>query len=85
VGAGLAAPGPRRTVTRSAQPPGAGEVLERVPYRRLLLAPTFIGCCLAALGAYWGLSLGLTWFAPFIVKVSAIRRRVLALSRHCHE
>jgi ACS family D-galactonate transporter-like MFS transporter len=61
--------GRKGPLTRSAQPPGAGEVLERVPYRRLLLAPTFIGCCLAAFGAYWGLSLGLTWFTPFIVKV----------------
>jgi MFS transporter, ACS family, D-galactonate transporter len=56
-------------LTRSAQPAGGDAVLERVPYRRLLLTPTFIGCCLAAFGAYWGLSLGLTWFTPFIVKV----------------
>ena len=33
------------------------------------MAPTFIGYCLAAFGAYWGLSLGLTWLTPFIVKV----------------
>ncbi len=46
--------------------PGVSE--ERVPYSRLLLAPTFIGCCLATFGAYWALSLGLTWFTPFIVK-----------------
>ena len=56
-------------LTGSVQPAGCDAVLERVPYRRLLLAPTFIGCCLAAFGAYWGLSLGLTWFTPFIVKV----------------
>jgi len=56
-------------LARSAQPAGGGAFLERVPYRRLLLAPTFIGCCVAAFGAYWGPSLGLTWFTPFIVKV----------------
>jgi MFS family permease len=40
----------------------------RVPYSRLLLSRTFIGCCAATFGAYWALSLGLTWFTPFIVK-----------------
>jgi MFS transporter, ACS family, D-galactonate transporter len=56
-------------LTGSTQLVEGGAVLERVPYRRLLLAPTFIGCCIAAFGANWGLSLGLTWFTPFIVKV----------------
>lgn len=41
--------------------------LDSIPYRRLLLTPTFVGCCLACFGAYWALSLGLTWFTPFIV------------------
>jgi MFS family permease len=45
-----------------------GVVEARVPYARLLLSPTFIGCCAATFGAYWALSLGLTWFTPFIVK-----------------
>lgn len=40
---------------------------ERVPYSQLLLSRTFIGCCAATFGAYWALSLGLTWFTPFIV------------------
>lgn len=40
---------------------------ERVPYAELLLSRTFIGCCAATFGAYWALSLGLTWFTPFIV------------------
>lgn len=40
----------------------------RVPYLRLLTSRTFIGCCAATFGAYWALSLGLTWFTPFIVK-----------------
>ena len=38
------------------------------PYSRLLTTPTFIGACVATFGAYWVLSLGLTWFTPFIVK-----------------
>jgi predicted MFS family arabinose efflux permease len=45
-----------------------GLVAERRPYARLLLSPTFIGCSLATFGAYWALSLGLTWFTPFIIK-----------------
>ena len=40
----------------------------RIPYFRLLTSRTFIGCCTATFGAYWALSLGLTWFTPFIVK-----------------
>jgi MFS family permease len=39
-----------------------------IPYARLLTSRTFIGCCAATFGAYWALSLGLTWFTPFIVK-----------------
>jgi MFS family permease len=48
--------------------PMPGLIAERRPYARLLLSPTFIGCCLATFGAYWALSLGLTWFTPFIIK-----------------
>jgi MFS family permease len=48
--------------------PTPGLVAERAPYGRLLLSPTFIGCCVATFGAYWALSLGLTWFTPFIIK-----------------
>jgi len=40
----------------------------RVPYFQLLTSRTFIGCCTATFGAYWALSLGLTWFTPFIIK-----------------
>jgi len=39
----------------------------RIPYMLLLTSRTFIGCCAATFGAYWALSLGLTWFTPFIV------------------
>jgi MFS family permease len=40
----------------------------RVPYSQLLTSRTFVGCCAATFGAYWALSLGLTWFTPFIVQ-----------------
>jgi MFS family permease len=39
-----------------------------VPYSQLLTSRTFVGCCAATFGAYWALSLGLTWFTPFIIK-----------------
>src|SRR4030088_2086538 len=50
-----------QTGAEAADPP-------RVPYFQLLTSRTFIGCCAATFGAYWALSLGLTWFTPFIVK-----------------
>src|SRR5947208_6235934 len=40
----------------------------RVPYFQPLTSRTFIGCVAATFGAYWALSLGLTWFTPFIVQ-----------------
>ena len=40
----------------------------KIPYLQLLTSRTFIGCVIATFGAYWALSLGLTWFTPFIVK-----------------
>ena len=40
----------------------------RVPYLQLLTSRTFVGCCVATFGAYWALSLGLTWFTSFIIK-----------------
>jgi MFS family permease len=40
----------------------------RIPYFQLLTSRTFVGCCVATFGAYWALSLGLTWFTPFIIK-----------------
>jgi MFS family permease len=40
----------------------------RVPYFQLLTSRTFIGCVAATFGAYWALSLGLTWFTSFIVQ-----------------
>lgn len=40
----------------------------KIPYSRLLTSRTFIGCVASTFGAYWALSLGLTWFTPFIVR-----------------
>ena len=50
----------------------------RVPYFQLLTSRTFIGCCAATFGAYWALSLGLTWFTPFIVKGLGFSQRTRA-------
>ncbi|ERF80492.1 MFS transporter [Bradyrhizobium viridifuturi] len=41
---------------------------QRIPYWRLLTSRTFIGCVAATFGAYWALSLGLTWFTSFIIE-----------------
>ena len=41
---------------------------QRIPYFQLLTSRTFVGCVAATFGAYWALSLGLTWFTPFIIK-----------------
>src|SRR6201993_4559188 len=40
----------------------------RIPYFQLLTSRTFVGCVAATFGAYWALSLGLTWFTSFIVQ-----------------
>jgi MFS family permease len=40
----------------------------RIPYFQLLTSRTFIGCVAASFGAYWAISLGLTWFTSFIVQ-----------------
>jgi len=40
---------------------------QRIPYFPLLTSRTFVGCVASTFGAYWALSLGLTWFTPFIV------------------
>jgi MFS family permease len=39
----------------------------KIPYVQLLTSRTFAGCVASTFGAYWALSLGLTWFTPFIV------------------
>ncbi|MBR0790882.1 MFS transporter [Bradyrhizobium manausense] len=39
----------------------------KIPYVHLLTSRTFLGCVIATFGAYWALSLGLTWFTAFII------------------
>jgi MFS family permease len=39
----------------------------RIPYFQILTSRTFVGCCAATFGAYWALSLGLTWFTSFVI------------------
>ncbi len=48
---------------------------QRIPYFQLLTSRTFVGCVAATFGAYWVLSLGLTWFTPFIVKALGFSQR----------
>jgi MFS family permease len=50
------------------QTAAASAAESRIPYGRLLTSRTFVGCVAATFGAYWVLSLSLTWFTPFIVK-----------------
>lgn len=40
----------------------------RIPYRRLLLSPTIVASWCAFFGAYWALTLALTWLPVFFVK-----------------
>jgi MFS family permease len=40
----------------------------RISYWKLLTSRTFVGCVIATFGAYWALSLGLTWFTSFIIE-----------------
>ncbi len=48
--------------------PAGGGKEPRIPYLQLLTSRTFIGCVAATFGAYWALSLGLTWFTSFIIQ-----------------
>ncbi|MEW6642434.1 MAG: MFS transporter [Pseudomonadota bacterium] len=41
---------------------------EHIPYRRLLLNPTIVASWCAFFGAYWALSLSLSWQAAYFVK-----------------
>ena len=50
------------------EPPTVVNMSDRVPYSKLLLSRTFFGCVIAVFGAYWTLSLAITWFVPFMVK-----------------
>ena len=45
-----------------------GRPESHVSYWKLFTCSTFVGAVLCTFGAYWALSLGLTWFTPFIVQ-----------------
>jgi ACS family D-galactonate transporter-like MFS transporter len=44
-----------------------GQRIERVPYRLLLLNGTVLSGFAAGFGAYWGLSLLVGWFTPYLI------------------
>lgn len=46
----------------------SGLAIERVPYSRLLLNGTVLSGFAAGFGAYWGLSLLIGWFTPYLIK-----------------
>jgi len=48
--------------------PGLAAVDLPVPYRQLLTSPTILAGWCASFGAYWGLTLALTWQGAFLVK-----------------
>jgi len=56
------------TPTSSPAPADVVARVSQVSYARLLLSPTFVGVCIAGLGAYTSLSLGVAWFTPFVIK-----------------
>ena len=45
-----------------------GARLDHVPYGKLLLNPTVLAGFAAGFGAYWGLSLLIGWFTPYLIK-----------------
>lgn len=44
-----------------------GLAIERVSYTRLIFNPTVVALILTSFGAYWGLSLLVAWFPPFLI------------------
>ena len=48
--------------------PAAASTEERVPYARLLLSPTVLSSWCANFGAYWALTLAITWQGSFLIK-----------------
>ena len=45
----------------------SGRLVERVPYAKLLLNGTILSGFAAGFGAYWGLSLLVGWFTPYLI------------------
>jgi MFS transporter, ACS family, D-galactonate transporter len=46
---------------------GSGSPIEYVPYRQLLFNGTVLSGFAAGFGAYWGLSLLIGWFTPYLI------------------
>lgn len=51
-----------------AQPSPSQDGATCIPYARLLLSPTFIGCVLTGFAAYWMLTTGLVWSTAYMIK-----------------
>jgi MFS family permease len=47
----------------------SGDAIERLPYSSLIFNQTVIANFIAGFGAYWGLSVVLAWFNPFLITV----------------
>jgi MFS transporter, ACS family, D-galactonate transporter len=46
----------------------SGKTVERVTYRYLIFNPTTLSGFAAGFGAYWGLSLLVAWFTPYLIQ-----------------
>lgn len=46
----------------------ASHVLQRVPYRQLMLSRTAIGVYFAGFGAYWVIALNISWLANYLMR-----------------
>lgn len=69
------------SLAEAAAAPGAAASAGRLPYRRLLRNPTIVASWCAVFGAYWGLSLALTWQAAFLIKgLGLVQGRIGLLS-----
>jgi ACS family D-galactonate transporter-like MFS transporter len=66
--AAWAAFGREGSVQEAATPAAMPAAQERVPYSRLLLSPTVLSSWCANFGAYWALTLAITWQGSFLIK-----------------
>jgi ACS family D-galactonate transporter-like MFS transporter len=62
----------------------AGEAIKglasaRVPYKELLSSPTILASWCAFFGAYWGLSLAISWQTPYLVTALGISQEEVGL------
>jgi MFS family permease len=56
----------------------SGHQLDRIPYRKLLLNKTVLAAFAAGFSAYWGLSLLIGWFTPFLIQGLGVTQREAA-------